>query len=106
MKFYNPILEEYITLEELKSKFNGTSFPKNINPDFEFEGYYCVSESEVPEYDEETQKIIEDIPTYNDVDSKWYKSFQVIDLTPEELSQKEQEIINRINRDADDAENR
>jgi hypothetical protein len=90
----NKKIQKYpFSLNTLIAENPNTSFPKNLQVDFDCLAQYNVYRvfpSIKPEIDSNTQKLLEDSPRYDDESEQWIETWKVIDLTPEEKEAKYQ----------------
>lgn len=74
-------------MPQVRKENSNISFPIPIR-DYILEeyGYAPVFDSEEPQYDPNTQHLVEGAPVENQTDEKWYKTWTVVDYTAEELA--------------------
>lgn len=77
------------TIQELKEANLNVSFPDNIETDYktlkEF-GVYRIFESSKPSFDTATQKLVESTPKFNEANGRWYRNWELVELSEEEKS--------------------
>lgn len=94
IKLTNGIPEKY-TIGQLRRDNPQTSFPKSISNEVLAEfGVYPLQLTEHPPFDPNNQRVEEDMPVF--IDGRWAQTWEVLDLTPDELAQTKQALIARF----------
>ena len=90
VKIKNNSIEQYpYYINTLKIEYPSTSFPSNLEVDFDClaeYGVYRVFPTVAPAYNGETHIVVETTPTLSD--NKWTQSWGILELTPEEIEEK------------------
>jgi hypothetical protein len=90
VKIKNNSVDQYpYYINTLKTEYLNTSFPSNLEVDFDClaeYGVYRVFPTSSPNHNTETHKVLETTPTLSD--NKWTQNWQLVELTPEEVEQK------------------
>ena len=75
-----------VTQDQIQAEYPNTSFP---TPFVAPEPYETVFDSPQPSYDPITQTVVQGTPVKTD--GQWYQVWDVVDLTPEQISYNEQQ---------------
>ena len=75
-----------VTQDQIQAEYPNTSFP---TPFVAPEPYETVFDSPQPSYDPITQTVVQGTPAQTD--GQWYQVWDVVDLTPEQISYNEQQ---------------
>jgi hypothetical protein len=74
--------------------FPNTSFPVPITDNSMPAGYVIVHATPMPAIDNSVNKIVEVTPTRNN--GKWFQTWQVVNLTPQEIAQLQEEKARQV----------
>lgn len=90
-KIKNGIIVEY-PIYNIRALFKNISLPADLSKDENLpNGYVNVLTSTLPDYDNNTQRISEILPIKKD--GKWYKEYEVISLTEEEVQNNKRNLV-------------
>ena len=90
-KIKNDIIVEY-PIYNIRALFKNISLPADLSKDENLpNGYVNVLTSTLPDYDNNTQRVSEILPIKKD--GKWYKEYEVISLTEEELQNNKRSLV-------------